>query len=111
MFYDKKMAFIEAIGRSQAIIQFSPDGTIIDANENFLKAVGYRLEEIRGKHHSMFVRRADRESEEYRAFWSSLGGALCAPASSAASARTAGISGCRPPTIRSSTAPGAPCGW
>ncbi|QGZ33701.1 methyl-accepting chemotaxis protein [Stappia indica] len=72
MFYSGKTAFIEAIGRSQALIEFKPDGTIIDANENFLKAVGYALEEIRGKHHRMFVRPSERDSAEYRAFWTQL---------------------------------------
>lgn len=72
MFDNGKKALIEAIGRSQAIIEFTPDGTILNANENFLKAVGYRLDEIRGKHHGMFVRPQDRESAEYRAFWSTL---------------------------------------
>lgn len=72
MFGSGKKALIEAIGRSQAIIEFTPDGTILDANENFLKTVGYRLDEIRGKHHSLFVRPQDRESAEYRAFWAGL---------------------------------------
>ena len=72
MFYSGKTAFIEAIGRSQALIEFKPDGTIIDANENFLKAVGYTLEEIRGKHHRMFVRPSERDSAEYSVFWTQL---------------------------------------
>ena len=46
---------VEAINRSQAVIEFNLDGTIITANENFLAVMGYRLEEIKGKHHSMFV--------------------------------------------------------
>lgn len=72
MFADKRKALVEAISRSQAIIEFTPDGTILDANENFLKTVGYRLDEIRGKHHSLFVRPQDRESAEYRSFWATL---------------------------------------
>jgi methyl-accepting chemotaxis protein len=63
---------VEAIGRSQAVIEFELDGTIITANENFLGAMGYRLEEIRGKHHSMFVEPAHRDSAEYRQFWETL---------------------------------------
>jgi methyl-accepting chemotaxis protein len=63
---------IDAIGRSQAVIQFNLDGTIISANENFLNAVGYRLEEIQGKHHSMFVEGAEKSSAAYREFWASL---------------------------------------
>ena len=61
-----------AISKSQAVIEFDMDGKIITANQNFLDALGYRLEEIQGKHHSMFVTPAMRESAEYRAFWASL---------------------------------------
>ncbi|GIL38084.1 methyl-accepting chemotaxis protein [Roseiterribacter gracilis] len=63
---------IDAINRSQAVIQFSLDGTILNANPNFLGAVGYTLEEIRGKHHSMFVDAAYRDSAEYKRFWETL---------------------------------------
>ncbi|MDB5581747.1 MAG: histidine kinase [Bradyrhizobium sp.] len=63
---------IEAIGKSQAVIEFDMNGTVLDANQNFLGALGYSLGEIRGKHHSMFVTPAERESEPYRAFWASL---------------------------------------
>ena len=75
---EKKAAFadllgkVEAIGRSQAVIEFNLDGTVITANENFLAVLGYRLDEIRGKHHSMFVEPAFRESAEYRRFWEAL---------------------------------------
>jgi PAS domain S-box-containing protein len=65
-------AQMTAIGRSQAIIQFNTDGTIIDANENFLKAMGYRLEEIKGKHHSMFVEADYKNSRDYEVFWDDL---------------------------------------
>ena len=64
---------ISAIGRAQAVIEFNLDGTIITANENFLATVGYRLEEIQGKHHQMFVAPAERESAAYREFWAKLG--------------------------------------
>jgi methyl-accepting chemotaxis protein len=63
---------IEAIGRSQAVIEFELDGTIITANDNFLGVVGYRLDEIKGRHHSMFVEPAFKESSEYRQFWEKL---------------------------------------
>jgi methyl-accepting chemotaxis protein len=63
---------IAAIGRAQAIIEFEMDGTIIDANQNFLNALGYTLAEIAGKHHRMFVDPALRDSAEYRNFWDSL---------------------------------------
>ena len=61
-----------AISKSQAVIEFETDGTIIAANKNFLDALGYRLDEIKGKHHSMFVAPEIRESAEYRAFWANL---------------------------------------
>ncbi|WP_316232066.1 PAS domain-containing methyl-accepting chemotaxis protein [Bradyrhizobium sp. SZCCHNR1051] len=63
---------IEAIGKSQAVIEFNMDGTIITANDNFLRALGYTLAEIQGKHHSMFVEASERESAAYRDFWTSL---------------------------------------
>jgi methyl-accepting chemotaxis protein len=63
---------IAAINRSQAIIEFQLDGTILTANENFLGIVGYTLEEIVGRHHGMFVEPAYRESADYRAFWERL---------------------------------------
>jgi methyl-accepting chemotaxis protein len=66
------LAQAEAIGRSQAVIEFQMDGTIVDANENFLEAMGYTLEEIKGKHHSMFVDEAHRQSGDYREFWAKL---------------------------------------
>lgn len=64
---------IAALHRSQAVIEFSLDGRILDANENFCRTVGYSIEEIRGQHHSMFVDVAYRQSHEYRAFWEKLG--------------------------------------
>jgi methyl-accepting chemotaxis protein len=63
---------ISAIGKSQAVIEFNMDGTIIGANRNFLGAVGYSLEEIRGRHHSMFVEQGERDSAAYREFWAAL---------------------------------------
>lgn len=66
------LAQATAISRSQAIIEFNLDGTIIKANENFLKALGYTLDEIKGKHHGMFVQPAVRESVAYREFWGNL---------------------------------------
>ncbi|QOZ80104.1 histidine kinase [Bradyrhizobium sp. CCBAU 53351] len=65
-------ARLDAIGRSQAIIEFNLDGTIITANKNFLDALGYQLGEIQGKHHSMFVPADQRDSAEYKAFWAAL---------------------------------------
>lgn len=63
---------IEAIGKSQAVIEFSMDGMVLNANKNFLDTLGYSLAEIQGKHHSMFVPPDERTSEPYRAFWTSL---------------------------------------
>jgi methyl-accepting chemotaxis protein len=65
-------AQLDAIGRSQAMIEFKLDGTIITANKNFLDALGYRLDEIQGKHHSMFVPADQRDNAEYKAFWAAL---------------------------------------
>jgi methyl-accepting chemotaxis protein len=63
---------IAAIGKSQAVIEFNMDGTVIGANQNFLKTVGYTLDEIRGRHHSMFVDPSERDGAAYREFWSAL---------------------------------------
>ncbi|KXF82347.1 chemotaxis protein [Enterovibrio coralii] len=63
---------IDAISKSQAVIEFNLDGTICHANDNFLKAMGYRLEEVKGKHHSMFVTSETRNSSAYKSFWQSL---------------------------------------
>jgi methyl-accepting chemotaxis protein len=63
---------IAAISRAQAVIEFNMDGTIVTANENFLRAMGYTLAEIQAKHHSMFVVPADRDSQAYREFWAKL---------------------------------------
>jgi methyl-accepting chemotaxis protein len=64
---------IAAIGKAQAVIEFSLDGKILNANANFLQALGYSLDEIKGQHHSMFVDPAHRDSPEYRMFWEKLG--------------------------------------
>lgn len=64
---------LAAIGKSQAVIEFDLDGTIRTANDNFLNAVGYTLDEVRGQHHRIFVEPATRESAEYRQFWDKLG--------------------------------------
>jgi methyl-accepting chemotaxis protein len=61
-----------AIRRSQAVIEFALDGTILDANENFLRAVGYSRDEVVGKHHRIFVEEAERGSRDYAAFWERL---------------------------------------
>jgi len=63
---------VEAISRSQALIEFDLDGVILHANQNFLDVLGYRLDEIVGRHHSIFVDAPYRESADYRTFWQSL---------------------------------------
>ncbi len=63
---------LAAISKSQAVIEFNLDGTIRTANDNFLRALGYSLEEIQGKHHRMFVDEGHRNSREYREFWARL---------------------------------------
>jgi methyl-accepting chemotaxis protein len=63
---------ITAIGKSQAVIEFNMDGTVLTANDNFLHALGYSLAEIKGHHHRMFVDPTDRDSVAYREFWASL---------------------------------------
>lgn len=63
---------MSAIDRSQAVIEFEMDGTVIQANDNFLRAMGYTLDEIRGKHHRIFVDEVERETPQYREFWAAL---------------------------------------
>ncbi|PWE53219.1 chemotaxis protein [Metarhizobium album] len=63
---------LAALSRAQAIIEFTPTGEIITANDNFLKALGYRLDEIIGKHHAMFCEPQDVRASAYQAFWPNL---------------------------------------
>jgi methyl-accepting chemotaxis protein len=65
-------AVSNAVSRSQAVIEFDLDGTILTANENFLKTLGYSLDEVKGKHHGMFVAREYRDSAAYKEFWARL---------------------------------------
>jgi methyl-accepting chemotaxis protein len=64
---------IAAISKAQAVIEFQPDGTILTANDNFLKTTGYALDEIKDRHHSLFVDEATRLGADYRDFWPRLG--------------------------------------
>ena len=66
------VAELSNLRNSQAVIEFHPDGTIITANDIFCQAVGYRLEDIAGRHHSMFVAEADKVTPEYQSFWDRL---------------------------------------
>ena len=65
-------ALANAMDRSQAVIEFRLDGTILQANANFLGALGYSAEEVVGRHHSMFLPAGEAETAEYRAFWAEL---------------------------------------
>ncbi len=63
---------LAAVARAQATIEFTPEGKIITANENFLKALGYSLNEIVGQHHRMFVEPTEANSQRYLEFWTRL---------------------------------------
>ncbi|GAA3965723.1 PAS domain-containing methyl-accepting chemotaxis protein [Allohahella marinimesophila] len=65
-------AFIDALIRSTAVIQFNLDGTVITANEQFQRAMGYRLEQLVGQHHRTFCSTEEGASAQYAAFWSKL---------------------------------------
>ena len=63
---------LEAVDKVQAVAEFNLDGTVITANENFLKTLGYSLEEVKGQHHRLFCESAYAGSPEYQAFWAKL---------------------------------------
>ena len=67
---------LEAISRSQGVIEFDMQGNVIDANPNFLRTVGYTLPELKGRHHSMFCTDEFARSREYRDFWADLNDGL-----------------------------------
>jgi len=69
---------LTAFSRAAAIIEFMPDGTIVNANENFLKILGYRLDEIKGRHHRIFMLPGEAETDAYRRHWHKLqAGEVC----------------------------------
>lgn len=69
----QQAALIAGLSRSQAMIEFTPQGEIVDANQNFLDCLGYQdLSEIKGRHHSIFVNAAERSLPAYAHFWSAL---------------------------------------
>jgi methyl-accepting chemotaxis protein len=72
MFVNAAAQDMDAIGKSHAVIVFKPDGTILEANENFCHVMGYTPDEIVGRHHSMFVGEDYAASQDYKAFWDSL---------------------------------------
>jgi methyl-accepting chemotaxis protein len=65
-------ALVTALHKSQGVIEFAMDGTIITANETFLDLMGYSLSEVEGEHHSIFCSKTYSESEEYQTFWQKL---------------------------------------
>jgi methyl-accepting chemotaxis protein len=69
---DQNNALVAAIQKSQSIIEFNMDGTIITANESFLNLMGYSLSELQGKHHRIFCSKDYSESAEYQAFWDKM---------------------------------------
>jgi len=70
---DERLALLEgqwaALRRGQAILEYAVDGTIVDANENYLAMLGYAVADVKGQHHSLLVDPALRGTDEYRAFW------------------------------------------
>ncbi|MFY8032065.1 MAG: methyl-accepting chemotaxis protein, partial [Devosia sp.] len=67
------MGQLSAISKSQAVIEFTMSGEVLTANPNFCAALGYRLEEIKGQHHRLFVEPSYAASAEYKQFWDALG--------------------------------------
>ncbi|MEH6389203.1 MAG: PAS domain-containing methyl-accepting chemotaxis protein [Pseudomonas profundi] len=65
-------SYVQAVDRSMAVIEFDLEGHVVHANDNFLKVMGYRLEEVRGEHHRVFCQPLEVQSDEYRQFWSRL---------------------------------------
>ncbi|MDE1161582.1 MAG: methyl-accepting chemotaxis protein [Acidobacteriaceae bacterium] len=63
---------VDAVSRTQAVIEFKLDGTIVNANENFLAAMGYSMDEIKGNHHRIFMDKSEASTSDYRAFWDAL---------------------------------------
>jgi len=76
MFKNTRTNYLEqietALNKSQAIIRFTADGAVVDANQNFLDALGYTLPEIKGQHHRMFVDPNYAASRAYTEFWDNL---------------------------------------
>ncbi|HEK1009218.1 TPA: PAS domain-containing methyl-accepting chemotaxis protein [Pseudomonas putida] len=68
----ENQSLLKAIGRSMAVVEFNPQGRVLKANQNFLTTMGYRLEEVVGRHHGLFCLAHERESAGYREFWASL---------------------------------------
>lgn len=69
---DAMQSVLQALDKSMAVIEFSPEGQILHANANFLQTVGYELNEVIGQHHRIFVPEDIQDSAEYRQFWQTL---------------------------------------
>ena len=104
-------AQLAALHKSQAVIEFELDGTIITANENFLRAMGYSLAEVQGKHHRMFVDPAEATAPTTANSGPGSTAASFRRPNTSASPRAAAKSGSRPPTIRSSAATASRSRW
>ncbi len=102
---------ITAIQRSQAVIEFDLEGKVLDANDAFLDLLGYRLEEVRGRHHRIFVRPEDANTADYQLFWDGWRAGSTTPGSTGGSPRTGTRSGSGPPTTRSWTPRASPSRW
>lgn len=72
IFHSEQDSILAAVDRAQGRIEFAMDGTITNANANFLDLVGYTLDELRGRPHAMLMPAEQRESPEYKAFWDAL---------------------------------------
>ncbi len=68
----RSAVMIDAVERSQAVVEFTPDGRVVRANALFLDAVGYSAHEIRGQHHAMLMPPEERDTPAYRDFWQAL---------------------------------------
>lgn len=93
---------LDALSRSQAIIEFDLTGKILKANDNFCKAVGYQPSEIVGRTHSIFLSSEDAASPEYKAFWAKLSRGEYDQGQYRRQAKMAMKSGSKPPTIQCS---------
>jgi methyl-accepting chemotaxis protein len=71
-FFSKKNSVMQAITQSTAMIEFTPQGEILNINDNFTHAVGYTLEEVKGKHHRLFCTPDYVKSQQYQKFWQDL---------------------------------------
>lgn len=91
---------VSALRKSQAVIEFSLDGTILDANDNFCRALGYSLAEIKGKHHRMFVDASEVETSDYRNFGKACGRVNSSAPNIVVLPRTVEMCGSKPHTIR-----------